>query len=322
MSEASKSINGKKGRGCFGCLKGCLGFAGVIILLIIGMSVFSTYKLKQADEHFLENYKPKPEIADIAENDSMTDAAKKLFYKADPEFIGSDKFASFCLVNSVEMALACARSDTPDDPKRRGARIFLFKVDNPEFDIRYTSAAHEMLHLAYRNLKADEKTKLDALIDQELARRQDDTHITEITNIVKNSKSDYQEDLRNEMHSLLGVERLDLLPELENHYKQYLNDRAGLVAINESSGLQKRLKRMSQIKSETEKLDAKLKTLSSQTNAARGNVDEYNSLANKFNTLAATHNQGIEEYNAIFTEVDAFYRLMNPDSKPLSKQSL
>src|SRR3989338_11454224 len=296
----AKTSQGKKGKGC---LKGCLTLIVLLVLFFGGLEVFRRVMVKRLDETYLQRYKPLPEIADIAEKTTLTDTAKKIFYRADPEYIGQDKFVTYCASGGVELALACARSDTPDDKERKGARIFLLAITDPEFvDSKYPSAAHELLHIGYQKFSISEKKRVGELIDRELANHQDDPHLTGIVDIIKKAKSNWQEEARNELHSIFGTEYRNLLPELETHYSQYFSDRNSLVAMHEKSGLTKGIRKLSELQNELNDLDAQLTELSGRLYSYKnsGNSSDYNALIPQFNNLVNQYNAKVSEGKSVF----------------------
>ena len=306
----------KKGKGC---LIGCLSLVGILIVVFAGLEVFRRYTVRRMDETFLQTYQPSPQIAEIAEKTTMTDTAKKIFYRADPEFVPTDVFVRYCLEKKgVELALACARSDTPGEKKSTGPRIFLLQIEDPRFTYnKFPSSAHELLHLIYHRLTAQDKSRLTPLLDAELQRHQDDLHLMEIVDIIKNSGGD-QEVILNEMHSVFGVEFRDISPELETHYAQYFADRLQVVAMYETGGLETRTRKLDQLSQETKALNTKLVGLSNQlTNLKNtGADDQYNNLIPQYNALVNQYNSKVREGNKIFAEVEVFYKLINPDFQP------
>lgn len=321
-SPSSPSLTPKKkGKGC---LIGCLSAVGILIVLFVGLEVFRRYAVRRMDETFLQTYQPSPHIAEIAERTTMTDKAKKIFYRADPEFIQTDTFVQYCLERKgVELALACARSETPGEKKGSGPRIFLLQVEDPRFvDSKFPASAHELLHLVFHKLSSEEKVRLGLLLDAELERRQDDTNLLEIVDILKTAGSD-KEAIYNEMHSVFGVEFRDISPELETYYAQYFTDRLQVVGMHETGGLETRIRKINQLSQETKALNAKLVGLNSQlTNLKNaGATDQFNSLVPQFNSLVNQYNAKVREGNKIYAEIEVFYKLINPDFQPPQEKS-
>jgi len=316
MAQKTSLPQGKKGKGC---LIGCLGLIIVLIVVFSGLEIYRRSVVRQRDENFLKTYQPKPEIADIAEKIGFTDEAKKTFYRSDPEFIPAATFAEYCLKNGVEMALACARSETPGEKKGSKPRIFLLQIDDARFiDSRYPSAAHELLHLAYHKLSSSEKQRVDNLIDQEIVRHKEDTHIDSLTDILTNAGGNYQEAIRGEMHSVFGVEYRDIAPGLEEYYRQYFTDRSGVVSLNEQGGLETRVRKLDQLSQEEKLFDSKLTALNAQLTQYKNAGDEasYNNLVGQFNTMVSQYNAKAAEAKRVYSEISQLYQYFNPNYKP------
>ncbi|MEK7548799.1 MAG: hypothetical protein AAB499_02785 [Patescibacteria group bacterium] len=188
--------------GCRGCLKGCLVVVVVLIALIVGGVLTANYQ--PSDKKVLSSYQPTAEMADISTKNSLTDKGKATFYRAKPRFITGEEFRPICVADGVE-GLACTD----------GRNIYMLQIDDPEFiDHKYSAAVHEMLHVAYRRLDKEEKARLNALLDQELTKHQDDYHLTGIVDDLKAKKTDAAEAVLGELHSKFGVEYSTLMPEL------------------------------------------------------------------------------------------------------------
>ncbi len=317
MAQKNSSSQGKSGKGCF---KGCLVVLVIIVVCITGLEIFRRYAMRRYEENFLKTYTPSAELAEIAQKTSLTDKAKKIFYQADPEFIGSDIFATYCLGrNGAELALACARSSTPDNKKSSKPRIFLLRIEEPEFaDSRFPSSAHEILHIAYRKLSTEERERIGNLIDQELARRQDDSHLRGIGDIIKTSGDDANEELRNEMHSIFGVEYRDISSELEEYYAQYFFDRKALVLLYENAGFEKRIRKIGEIARQTKIVDSQLTSMSTQLTAYQksGDTDSYNSMVAEFNAKVYQYNAKVQEGKKLYSDIEVLYALINPSYQP------
>jgi len=280
----------------------------LFIIGIVGGEIFRRNAVKNMNDTFLQTYQPKPEVAEIAEKTTLTDKAKILFYRADPEFIESNTFAEYCITkDGIQLALACARSNTPGQPNST-PRIFLLQMDNPKFaDSRFPSAAHEMLHLVYQKLTNSEKQQLAPLIDTELTKHEDDAHLMNIVDIIKNSMGDkYLEEMRNELHSIFGIEFQDISPELEDYYSQYFSDRTQVVTLHQNGGLEQSIRKLDELTWERNQLNDKIQTLREQD---PDNVTEYNNLVNQYNVIT-------KQGQVADKEMQALYKLINPSYTP------
>ena len=305
---AQKPVGGKNSpptKKGSGCIKGCLVILFVPILLIAGSILFATKELRRSDEDILKTYQPKPEIAEIAEKNTLTDKGKATFYRADPELVEAESFIKYCrtFARGVE-SLAC-NAPKPGGGPFGGRKMFLLKIDDQKFaDHKFSAAVHEMLHIAYSRLGSDEKKRLNALLDQELTKRQNDSHLMTVIDTLKKNKNNDEKDIQEELHSKFGVEFIDISLELEDYYKQYFTDRSKVVELFKNGGFNSRVRRMDEI-------SYQVKSLAPQITAYEqaGDVINFNRLVGQYNTLAA-------ESQKIYSEIQKFYQYFNPDYQP------
>jgi len=298
-----------------GCLKGCLIVFLLLVALIIG-GIFTSGD-RRSDASILKNYQPSTVIADIALQNTFTDKGKALLYRTNPEFVDGEKFRAICVADGIE-GLACTDA----------IQTTFLQIDDPEFiDHKYSAAAHEMLHVAYRKLKTDERTQVNAWLDQELARHLDDTHLASILNTIKEKKAGDTETMYGELHSKFGVEYADLIPSLEDHYKLYFTDRVQVVRLYQEGGFYSRVRRMDQLNQEGAKLEATINALDKKLRALRDSenvdVDSFNAQVKQFNGLIRQYNAKVAESHKLFAEVERFYRFFNPNyqsPKPKDEQ--
>lgn len=287
------------------------------MLILAGLTAYVTRDLRRSDEDILKSYQPTSEIAEIAEKNALTDKGKATFYRADPELVDGEIFRKYCFANGVE-ALGC-NAPKPNGGPFGGRKIFLLKIDDPKFaDHKYAAAVHEMLHSAYNNLGPDEKKRIGALLDQELVKRQDDSHLISSVEILKGRKDNDIKDIQAELHSKFGVEYKDLSPELEDYYKQYFVDRSKVVDLFQKGGFNSRVRRIDQLNQEIKILNTKLTGMNNQLTALKnaGDIDKFNSLVGQFNGTASQYNAKVAEANKVYKEVEKFYKYFNPDYKP------
>lgn len=304
---------------------GCLGIGLIIlaipVLLIGGFFFFATAQLRRSDEEVLKTYQPTAEIADIAEKNALADKGKATLYRSDPTFVNIDAYIKYCqtIARGIE-SLAC-NAPKPGGGPFGGRQIFLLKIDDPRFtDHKYSAAVHEMLHSAYQRLGSSEKKRLGPLLEQELSKRQDDSHLATIIKTVKEKKG--SKSIQEELHSKFGVEYSDLSPELEEYYKQYFNDRTKVVEFYRNGGFNSRVRRMDEIRYETETLNSKLVPMRNQltTYQNAGDVASYNNLVGQFNSMVEQYNAKIAQSQRVYNEIQEFYLYFNPDYKTPEKK--
>ncbi len=298
----------KKRHGCLKIFfKGCL----VVVVLVVALIVFGAVRSGDflSDESIVKKFPPSAEIADIALQDTFTDKGKAMLYRTKPEFVNGETFRARCIADGVE-GLAC--TDTQ--------QTTFLQIDDPKFiDHKYSAAAHEMLHVAYHKLKDSEKPPLNALLDQELAKHQDDYHLTGILDMLKEKKAGDTETLYSELHSKFGVEYAELIPELEEHYRLYFTDRAQVVRLYQNGGFNSRVRRIDQLNKEGKVLETKINAIESTLRSLQADgvtdIDGYNAKVNQVNALIRQYNAKAAESKKVFAEVETFYRYFNPNYK-------
>jgi hypothetical protein len=304
----------KKG---FGCLPIILVLIGLPILAIGGFIFFASAGLRVSDEEVLKTYQPSAAIAEIAEKTFLTQKGLATFYRDDPELVDGDTFRKYCFANGVE-ALAC-NAPKPGGGPFGGRKIFLLNIEDPNFeDHKYSAAVHEMLHSAYTRLSSSERKEIDNLLNQELARHQDDPHLTGPIEILK-SRGSKEKDILDELHAKFGVEYIDISEELEEYYSLYFSDRAKIVDLFASGGFNSRIRRMEVLRQEAVDLDSQLRSMKAQLGSYQNSGDDtsYNNLVGPFNNLVVQYNSKANESQRIYNEVKDFYTYFNPDYQPL-----
>lgn len=313
---AKKISQGKKGIGCLGI---ALIILTIPVLLIGGFFFFATSELRRSDEDVLKTYKPVPEIAEIAEKNTLTDKGKATLYRSDPKLVDAQSFMKSCQTKARGIEPLACIAPKPGGGPFGGRQIFMLKIDDPRFaDHKYSAAIHEMLHAAYNRLGTDEKKRINVLLDQEFLKHQEDSYLKYVADSLKAGKKTGIEGLQSELHSKFAVEHTDLSPELEEYYKQYFNDRQKVVELFNNGGFSTRIKIMDEVKYETEKLAPQLTSMQNQLTAYQnaGNQEGFNSLIGQYNNTVNQYNARARESQRAYAEVKEFYQYFNPDYKP------
>lgn len=182
-------------------------------LLVIGLWQAQLHRIQIMDTVYFWNYDPPPRTAQIASAAGLNDTGRKLLYRTNPQFAELDTINAACDVER----LGCLDS--------KGTSYILDDPQNPNGAI--VTAAHEMLHFAYRRLPESKKAELGPFIDQAISQ-----NATDITSELEDQAS--IDDRRDEAHSLLGTEYKNLPPELETYYASYFTDRTKILAAAKS----------------------------------------------------------------------------------------
>lgn len=227
------------------------------------------------DQLTVWQYQPSSEIVTLTDRSGMSDRGRFLFYAARPSLDGTRSFGQQC---------ASAEQSTNILGCYRDQRIYIYDVSNQQLDgIRETTAAHEMLHVAYERLAPAARNNLDKQLEAEYAKLQSNPSLAK--RMAYYEKSEPGEKY-NELHSIIGTEVRDLSTELEMYYRSYFSDRMKVVKLYESyAGV-------------FEELESQADTLSSRLNTLSATIDKqtatYNDQTEALNRDIGTFNSRAE----------------------------
>src|SRR5665213_3192248 len=195
-------------------------FRGLLLLgiwlAILGLLAFNRQNIN--DWWLLRHYQPPPAVAHLADQDTMTDYGRKIFYVNHASIESKTAFPQECPNNGGEqtIVLGCYHSNQ--------AGIFLLSVTDPRLDgVEQVTAAHEMLHGAYDRLSSSAKARVDAML---LDYYNHDLHDQRVRDTIAAYRKSEPHDVVNEMHSVFGSEIAHLPAGLEQYYKHYFTDRS------------------------------------------------------------------------------------------------
>lgn len=267
------------------------------------------------------------EVIELGRMASMSAKGRAIFADTQPRIDERTSFGGDCPIDEAasSVVLGCYS----------GGRIFLLRVDRADLaGVLTVTAAHEMLHAAYAHLDAEQKKRINGLIDD---------YLTAPDPRVTDALAEYQQiegaDLADEAHSMIGTLVRDLPPPLERYYAQYFGGRGAVVDAFEAyrhvfDDLQAAYDSLA---AEVDALSAELASLDSQVRGAsaeadrllreidslrsQGRVDESNALVGpqnaaassanglvgRYNSLVATYNAKVDELNNAAISVNAAY---------------
>lgn len=284
----------------------------IVAVFFVGLEAFRRYVVvTKFDKNAFQKYELTAEVKDIAEKITLTDKAKEFFWKLEPRFISAADFIKFCqtVARGIE-ALACL-APKPYGGPFAGHAILLLQMDDPRFiNHKYSAAAHELLHYAYRQLSAEEKERLNSLLDQEWAKHEAEPHLQAAIGELKRLEEE-EEEIFSELHSKFAVEYAEISPELEQYYKQYFNDRQAVVDWFVKGGFGSRVRHLDELTQQAKALEKQLKAIDPQQSPEA--LEKYNRLVEQYNAKAA-------ESQKTYQEIQEFHSLFNPDYQPPEKQ--
>lgn len=294
--------------------------SGLFLLLLLGTGILLVWQHDLVSDWFvLRGYTPPANIQSLAQDDTMTGYAKRLFYVNKPQVAERAIFNSHCSATDQVTVLGCYTGN------RRG--IYLYDVTDPRLaGIQQVTAAHEMLHQAYDRLSASERSHIDALL---LAYSKTITDPSMEAKLASYQKLE-PHDVVNEMHSVFGTEVSALPAELEQYYARYFTDRRKITQF-QAQYQEVFIARQKQLTSYNKQLDALKKeidtdkaTIDSQEaalQAARSQLDAYtssnqiaayntavpafNDKVDAYKTLVAQTNSLIDQYNQLISDRNA-----------------
>ena len=282
-------------------------------VIVLGVGAYNAQGLR--DWWTLRSYHAPVTVSAIASDDTMTAAARRIFYVNKPAVSTKAAFAPQCPSGTEQtVVLGCYK------PRQDG--IFVLQVSDPRLSgVEQVTSAHELLHAAYDRLSGRQKSQVNAwLLDYYQHGLKDP--------VIKSQLAAYRQtephDVVNEMHSLFGTEVTTLPPALENYYRRYFTDRTRVTAYYDAYQAAF-TNRVSEIKRD----DAQLKVWKQQINAqkaelqrqqqaltaqkaaldsrrASGNVTGYNAGVAGYNQAVKVYDDGVgvltslvDNYNAL-----------------------
>lgn len=290
----------------------------VVVFGVIAVVVLNLQNLR--DYSRLYNYDPPAAIKTLADQTSMTDEARKLFYVNHPVLADRSAFGNQCTSRGEQtIVLGCYK------PVDRG--IFLFDVQDERLNgIEQVTAAHEMLHSGYDRLSNKERDNIDVQLQNFY-----NEHVKDSDERLRNTIAAYEKsepnDIQNEMHSIFATE-IDALPTaLETYYQRYFKDRKKVIAYanayrHEFTARQDKVKiydlqlmslkdRIDRNRNELERREKEIVQNQQQLEGyrARDEVETYNALVpvynervDAYNALVRSVQEDIQQYNKLVAE--------------------
>lgn len=318
---------------------------GIVTLAVLALLIVGLLNLRAISDWWrLRDYSPPAAIAAIAAADTMTENAKHAFYVTHPELINEGSaFRQACPSFEQTIVLGCYHSGFE-------SAIYIYNVSDDRLDgVVEVTAAHEMLHAAYDRLKADERQRVERLLNDYYRNQLQNTRVLEA---IESYKQTEPNDLSNEMHSIFGTEIGGLPSELETYYQRYFMDRSVVIGFadkyaDEFASRQARIKqyqeRLAVLKERINNQEQSLQRQQAEIEAERrrlnslrssGRFEEYNAAVPGFNAMVNEYNSGvarlrddIAEYNelvaahnALAAELSSLYESLNTKLAPQTAQ--
>lgn len=283
----------------------------ILLLILSTIAVVAMNGQAIVDWVKLRNYQAPAEISQLATDDAMTAEAQHLFYVNHPLLTNGTEFTSNCPAGGEKtVILGCYRGNDTG--------IYLYRVTDQRLaGVEEVTAAHEMLHAAYRRLSGSEKKRIDTLLTDYYKNGLKDERVMSVMESYKKSEPN---DLPNEMHSIFATEVATLPSPLETYYKRYFTDRSAVVRYmaayqeeftsrqTQREAYDARLKQLLPLVQEADRsleqqknsLDAQRKQL--ETQRANNDIAAYNSGVAPYNAAVSMYNSTLANRKALVTE--------------------
>ena len=245
--------------------------SGTIALLLIVLAVV-IYSNQQyiIDRMTVAQYNPSADVQQLVDRSAMTDRGQFHFYIGTPSIESTQRFNTQCDRREPQSAiLGCYAS----------GKIYIFDVPNEQLDgIEEVTAAHEMLHVVFERLDQEEIDRLTPLLEAEYEKVRDESFQERMDYYARNQPGQRI----NELHSIIGTEKQDISPELEEYYRQYFTDRSIVTKLHAQYETV-----FNTLSKQVDDLSARVLALGEQVESA--------SLA--YNNNVTALNRSIEEFN-------------------------
>lgn len=242
-----------------------------IIVCVVATAILNRQYI--IDKYNAWEFKPSPEIAQIANDVGLNENGRFYYFASRPELDFAKEFNGECRSREQGNAiLGCYKNQ----------RIYIYNVNDERLNgLKEVTAAHEMLHAAYERLSESDKKAVNTLLEKEYRKNSD----AEFSKRMDYYKRNQPGEEYNELHSIIGTEFADISPQLEDYYKRYFNNRSQVVALHSKySDKFKELKQGSaSLRKELENLSISINNASLKYNK---DISNLNSEINTFNSRA------------------------------------
>jgi len=261
-----------------------LGVAAIGIVTVITIN-----PQRVADQIAVWNFEPSDEIVRYAEQTTMTETGRFLFYASRPVVAADVAFDAVC--SNREAGFGILGCYLP-----RTKIMYLYDVtDDRLAGLEEVVAAHEMLHAVWDRLSTDERSRLEILLEAEAARMADSAEFTARFEFYARTQPGER---ANELHSIIGTEFATISGELEAHYAKYFLDRSQVITLHEQSNAVF-LAQQAQIETLVAQLDALRASVESEYASYNTSFDALNADISGFNDRADSgFYSSQEEFNA------------------------
>lgn len=290
------------------------------LVLVAALGLGWLFRQDISDWWRLRDYQAPAEIAALAEQTTMTSDGRQQFYVTHPQITDEEAFNANCRqggASEYSIVLGCYISNGG-----LYGSMYLFDIDDERLSgIMQVTAAHEMLHAAYDRLDADEKQRIDTLLEETYQ----DLPAGRIKETIAQYEANDPGSVPSELHSILGTELRDLPQELEDYYRQYFSNRLKVVAYSEQyeaefTRRQNQVDRYDQqlasLKATIEANQAEIQQRIADLEQQQAQLNDLRASGNTgaYNAQVSQYNQGVAAYNALVqttrSQIDEYNNLV------------
>lgn len=274
-----------------------------ILMVLFAIGLVAVFRNDIFDWYQLRGYEPNAEVVSLADNTTMVDYSRKLFYINRPVIADGETFNEHCRGNEHSIVLGCYLSG------QRG--IYLLDVKDDRLrGIKEVTAAHEMLHSAYERLSSSEKERVNKLLEDAFK----DVSNTRIIEAVESYRKQSADIVPNELHSILGSEVRSLPDELEKYYSKYFSNRLKVVGYSEQYE-QAFVERRNSVR----QYDAELADMKKDIESSGERLNQENADLMKLrDDLNRLRDEDVEAHNALVPDFNARVNKYNREYDELS----
>lgn len=313
-----------------------------IFTLLIGALSFAAFINRQEilDRVALYNYTPSQTVVSLADDTTMTDSTRRVFYVNHPTLSSKQEFSQNCQLTEHSIVLGCYIQN-------KG--IYLLNVNEERLHgVMQVTSAHEVLHAEYDRLSEEERARVDQMTSANFANVKNER----IRKTIDQYRSKDPSVVPNELHSILATEVQDLSTDLESYYSKYFSNRKKVVEFSEkyeqtfvdlSNQVKQYDQELQDVKSNIESNQQELEGISKEIDIKKNRLDlllsqdltdeynnsvpDYNATINSYNNLVTVtrqqinkYNQIVEKRNAIATTEQELVEAMNSNIAPKESQ--
>lgn len=285
-------------------------YVGLIFTLVLVAVLGLGWLFRQdiSDWYRLREYTPSAEVVSLADQTSMTDDGRRIFYTTHPAITDKDAFNGYCrqgATSEYSIVLGCYVSSGG-----LYGDMYLYDINDPRLEgVMQVTASHEMLHAAYDRLDTNEQKRIDALL-QEAYKSLPEGRVKQT---IAQYEANDPASVPSELHSILGTEVASISPELEEYYSQYFSDRQVIVRFSEQyeAEFSRREQQVARYDEQLTRLKATIEADQKEIEARRAELDQERAQldalesagnAAAFNARVASYNQNVAAFNALVSE--------------------